>query len=169
MKWILICLGSLAGLVALSFLIGSMLPSGHTASRTLRLKRSPDEVWKVLIDYSAMPTWRTDLTKIERMPDANGHQVWMETGGMSLPLEDIESDPPHKLVRRIADPNLPFGGTWTYQITAVADGCTVKITEDGVVRNPIFRLMSRFSDQSSTITGFLEALAGRFSEEVHLE
>lgn len=171
MKWILICGATMAGLAAVAFLVGLYLPESHTASRTLRLRRTPEEVWRVITDYSSMPTWRTGLERIERLPDRNGNAVWKETqqGGSSLPLEDVEADPPRRLVRKIADPSLPFGGTWTYELSPAAAGTTLKITEDGVVRNPIFRLMSRFMDPSASLTGFLESLARKFGEEPRFE
>ena len=45
---------------------------------------------------------------------------------------------------RIADPKLPFGGTWTYEIAPTAGGSTLTITENGEVYNPIFSFMARF-------------------------
>ena len=45
---------------------------------------------------------------------------------------------------RIADPELPFGGTWTYELKPEGTGTRLVITERGEVYNPIFRFMSRF-------------------------
>ena len=39
---------------------------------------------------------------------------------------------------------MPFGGTWTYELTPTAGGTSLRITEDGEVYNPVFRFMSRF-------------------------
>ena len=44
----------------------------------------------------------------------------------------------------MADPKLPFGGTWTYEVQPDGTGSAVTITEDGEVYNPIFRFVSRF-------------------------
>ncbi len=170
MKWALIVVGGLAGLAALAFIAGSMLPKGHVASRTLRLKQPPEAVWKAITDYESMTSWRADLTAIARMPDRAGRAVWKETmGGMEIPLADAVVEPPRKLVREIADASLPFGGTWTYELAAEADGCTLRITEDGFVTNPLFRLISRMTDQSSTITKFLTSLAAKFGEPPRIE
>ena len=75
MKWIFIIVGCLAALVAAAAIAGMFLPKVHTASKTLRLKQTPEEVWRAITDYAAMPSWRTDVAKIERLPDQNGHQV----------------------------------------------------------------------------------------------
>jgi len=69
MKWVLVILGSLAGLVALVAIIGSLLPRGHTATQTIRLKQKPEAVWAVISDYAGQAAWRTDLKSVERLPD----------------------------------------------------------------------------------------------------
>jgi len=167
MKWVLIVIVMVAVLVAVACVIGWMLPQGHTSTRTLRLKQSPATVWAAISDAQAMPSWRLNVVKVERVPDQNGHAVWRESykNGDSLPLEMVESTPPTRLVGRIADPKLPFGGTWTYEIAPVEGGCTLTITERGEVYNPIFRLVSRFMNQAATIEEYLSYLARKFGEE----
>src|SRR5258706_7440221 len=165
MKWVLLILGSLAGLVALVAIIGSLLPKGHTATQTIRLKQKPEAVWQAISDYGGQASWRTDLKSVERMPDQNGHQVWREKNGNTTTLETLEETPPGRLVRKIADPSLPFGGTWTYEIAAVDGGCTITITANREVYNIIFRAISKLMDPSETIKGYLKALAKKFGEE----
>jgi len=167
MRWILRIGGTLVGLIAVLWLIGMTIAQAHTASRSLQLKQPPEAIWRALTDYAAMPSWRSNLSAVDRLPDANGHEVWRETqkGGDAIPLETVEAVPPRRLVRKIADPNLPFGGTWTYELSPDGTGCTLTITENGEVYNPIFRVVGKFMDQSAHITEFLEALARKFSEE----
>lgn len=163
MKWILIVIGTLVGLVAVAWLIGTFLPKGHQASRTLRIRKQPEAVWAAITDYTAMPSWREDLAQVERLPDHEGRPVWRETlkRGFVIPLETMEASPPRRLVRRIADPKLPFGGDWTYEIQPAEGGCEITITETGEVRPALFRLISRFTNQAATIEGFLAALSRR--------
>jgi len=75
-----------------------------------------------------------------------------------------ESIPPKRLVSRIADTNLPFGGSWTYEITDdIADRTVLTITEDGDVYNPIFRFASRFvMGQTATIDRYLADVEKKF-------
>ena len=47
MKWMAIVVVGLATLVAAIAVVGSMLPRAHTASRTLRVRRTPADVWPV--------------------------------------------------------------------------------------------------------------------------
>lgn len=60
---------------------------------------------------------------------------------------------------RIADPNLPFGGTWTYDLVPGDQACSLTVTEDGEVYNPLFRFVSRFIiGHTATIDSYLKAL-----------
>ena len=70
---------------------------------------------------------------------------------------------PSRMVVRIADPSLPFGGTWTHDLKATPSGGTeLTTTEDGEVYNPIFRFMSKFFfSPTATIEKFHAALARR--------
>jgi hypothetical protein len=88
-----------------------------------------------------------------------------------MPLEVIESDPPRKLVGKIADPQrkLPFGGTWTYVIEPSGDGngCTLTITEDGEIYPPPFRVMAKYVfGYTSTMESYLKALSNKFGQDV---
>ena len=67
---------------------------------------------------------------------------------------------------RIEDTNLPFGGSWTYELAPVGDSeTTLRITEDGEVYNPIFRFVSRFvMGHDATIRQYLSAVGTRFTE-----
>jgi hypothetical protein len=69
-------------------------------------------------------------------------------------------------VGRIADSNLPFGGSWTYELAPAGDGeTTLRITEDGEVYNPIVRFVSRFvMGHDATIKQYLSAVGTRFTE-----
>jgi hypothetical protein len=73
--------------------------------------------------------------------------------------EVVESTPPQRLVVRIADPDLPFGGTWTYELTSQGTGTGLVITERGEVYNPIVRFVARFVfSHIATIRKYLAAL-----------
>jgi uncharacterized protein YndB with AHSA1/START domain len=167
MKVVLWVFVGLAGVLILITLIGWLLPKDHVATRIGRYRQSPEVIWKAITDVDAMPSWREGLKSVEHLPDRNGLPAYLEiTSSRKLPMETIEMTPPQKLVTRIADPKLPFGGTWTLEITPAAEGATLRITERGYVTNPFFRFMSRFVfSQTSTMESYLKSLAKRFGEE----
>ena len=145
MKWVLIIVAVLAIAAALVWVIGSQLPQRHSASRQSRLPVPPEAVWTAITDIQAFPSWRPDVKQVMTLPDVEGRRHWIEdTRNGQIPLVVERSEPPRLLVLRIADPNLPFGGTWTYEIAPTPGGSTLTITENGEVYNPVFRFMSRF-------------------------
>ena len=102
MKWVANGVAGLAVLIVAIAAIGSMLPRNHRASRSLRLHRSPDEVWAV-------------VTELARASD--------------VPVEVVESAPPHRLVTRVTEQEKNFGGTWT--IAIAGEPGSTRATEGG--------------------------------------
>lgn len=168
LKWGGIIVGVFVLLIALMAIIGALLPKSHTASRTVRLRRSAEDVYDTLVDYHAFPSWRAEVKAAAELPD--GRRGWVETTRHgAMPLEIAEEDRPRKLVTRIADPKLPFGGTWTWQIAAISpEECDVTVTEDGEIYNPIFRFMARYIfGYTATMDGYVRSLGRKFGQEVH--
>jgi uncharacterized protein YndB with AHSA1/START domain len=159
MKWLLIVASVLVAIALLIAVIGWMLPVAHVATREGSFTASPDTVWKAITDVDAFPTWRSDVKSVERMPDA-AKLTWIERGGSETLTFTVDvSDAPHRLVTRIADPKLPFGGTWTYELSSSSSGTVLRITEHGEIYNPIFRALARFVfGYESTMVSYLDAL-----------
>jgi uncharacterized protein YndB with AHSA1/START domain len=163
MKWVIIAALSLAGVVLLVILIGALLPRKHVVARSVSLHQPPETVWKLI---TGPPAWRPDIKGFEELPANNGHRMWRETDehGHTITYETVESVAPSRLVTRIADPKLPFGGTWTYEITPTGSGCSLTITENGEVYNPLFRFASRFvMGHEATINAYLKALTAKLA------
>jgi len=139
MRWVLIIGGGLVLLIVIVAAIGATLPRTHTASRTLRVRRPPQEAWTAITQ--AMTT-------------------------SEVPVDIVENDPPRKLVSKVKETEKMFGGTWTVAVAPVEHGSTVTITEDGWVANPIFRFVSRFvMGHHATMDGMLKSVAKNFGEE----
>jgi polyketide cyclase/dehydrase/lipid transport protein len=167
MRWILWILVVLAGILILLTLLGYLLRKEHTVIREAHFHQPPEVIWTTITDIDAMPAWRQGLKSVQRLPDKNGLPAWVETLDSGIiPLETVASQPPSKLVVRIADPKLPFGGTWTYEITPLPSGSTLRIQEDGEIYNPIFRFLARFVfGYAGTIEAYLKSLAKKFGEQ----
>jgi hypothetical protein len=170
MKWLVIVVLSVAGLLIVAALIGYLLPRDHTASRANRYNQSPEVLWTAITDVDAMPSWREGLKSIKHLPSSNTLPAHLEVTTMGeIPYQTIEMVAPRKLVRRISDPNLPFGGSWTFEIVPAAPGATLRITENGYVINPFFRFMSRFIfGYTSELDRYLRALSKKFNEAPHI-
>ena len=142
MRWIAFMVVGLLVLVAGVAAIGAMLPRTHKASRTLRVRRPPADVWPAVIQV---------------------------TQASDVPVDVLESQPPRRLVTRVSEKEKNFGGTWTIDLTPVGEGATVTIAEDGWVANPIFRFVSRaVIGHHATIDGVLKQVAKNLNEDALL-
>jgi uncharacterized protein YndB with AHSA1/START domain len=170
MKWMLWTLAIPVGSLLVVVLIGWMLPRDHVATRAAQLHQRPEAIWAAITDVDAMPSWREGLKSVKHLPDRNGLPAHVEvTSSGEIPLETVEMTPPRKLVSRIAGEHLPFGGTWTFEITPEGDGATLRITERGWVSNPIFRFVSRFVlGYTSNLEMYLRSLGRKFLETAQI-
>ncbi len=147
MKWVWIVLGGLAAIVALIAIIGVALPVKHVASRHARFRKTPAELWPSISPGTTQQTFKQD--------DVN--------------YEVVDTVPNRRLVTRIADKNLPYGGSWTYEIEPDGLGSMLRITEHGEVYNPIFRFVSKFiMGHTATIDSGLKEIGKKAGEEVKI-
>ena len=171
MKWVSIAAGGLLGIGILLYVIGLLLPQAHVASSSVLIRQPVDSVWRVVRTFDEYDAWWSEVSTVQRLPDRNGQEVWtlrQPTG--ELPMHVIESTAAERLVTRIADDNLPFGGTWTYELREQDGGTLVTVTEDGEIYNPFFRVMSKLVfGYHRTQESYLSALAQKFGEEVAIE
>jgi Polyketide cyclase / dehydrase and lipid transport len=165
MLWLWIVLGALGfflAAAALCFVNGLRYPRGHEETRSRDVTLSPEEVWAKVTDFTHLPAWQPWYTKVELLRGDGGlGAVWrhVEKGGQSLDLEVTTWEPPRRLVTTIANPNLPFRGSWTFEIEPTAVGSRVTITEKGEIPNPILRtLWHLFKPVKSSAERYLDAL-----------
>ena len=160
---LLYAIGGLCLLAVAITAIGYALPQAHVVSRETALAVDRAAVFSTITDVAAYPSWRTGLTKVDVL--ANDPLKWREhQGSDAILFEVVESRPPELLRVRIADPELPFGGTWIYELSAEGDGTKLRITEQGEVFNPVFRFVSRFVvGHTATIDRYMADLQRRLT------
>lgn len=156
-------LGGVGGLLAVAFGVALFLPVDHTASVSRAVAGTPEEVWAVITGVEQFTTWRTDIDRVERLEPREGWPVWREEGASGpLTFEVTGIEPARRLVTRIADEGLPFGGTWMYELEPTGTGTLVTITENGEIYSPVYRFVSRFIlGYEGTMTTYLDALEAR--------
>jgi uncharacterized protein YndB with AHSA1/START domain len=166
MKWLLYILAALVGLVALVAAIGAMLPKEHTASRNMRFRPQPAALFAVVSDFAKYPEWRTGVTRVDvDGPVRQGALIREEGPNGPIPYRLEVFEPPSKIVMRIADPSLAFGGTWTLEVFQNDSGSELVITENGEVYNPIFRFLSKFFfSPTETMDQYLADLKRKLGE-----
>jgi uncharacterized protein YndB with AHSA1/START domain len=169
MKWVLIVLGGLVGLIALMALIGAFLPRDHRATSTITLRQPRDSVWRVVRDLGGVTAWWPEMKESARLPDRDGKEVWRQKiGGFDAALIVLEATAPGRMVTQIdTSQGGAFGGTWTYELTVANGGTRITVTEAGWISNPIFRFMSKFLfGYYGSLDGYLKALGKRYGEAV---
>ena len=154
----------LAALVVLTAAAGMLLPAEHETRLNGSLDRSPDAVYRVLTDLDALPLWRSDLTRIERLPDAGGRVTWRERGRSGdQVLEFSESRPPHRLVMHRLVSGRAGLPERAFDLRPAAGGTRVTLTERIEIRNPVGRVLARLMSGSRDGMALLRDLESRMS------
>jgi uncharacterized protein YndB with AHSA1/START domain len=164
MRYLLIAAAILGALVLLIVVIGWSLPVKHQATSEITINASPGALYKLITDVERYPKWRSSVKRTERLPDSAGRTRFREIGSDGTILYEMETAEPNKrVVNRIADSSLQFGGSWTYELIPRGDSTTLRITENGEVYNPIFRFVSRFvMGHTRTIKTYLHDVSMHF-------
>ena len=164
MKYLLWSLAALVAIAGLIAAIGALLPVAHTASRDTIVAAPAPDVFAAISDVARYPEWWSDIARVEMLPADHGRvrfREHMSTGPVVMEVEQAMA--PSRFVTRIADPDQPFGGTWTFEVVPSGAGTRVTITERGEVYNPIFRFLSRFVfGYTGTMESCLAALGRKF-------
>jgi uncharacterized protein YndB with AHSA1/START domain len=149
------------------YAVGAKLPVGHVASVVKTVNAPTSKVWAALTDIEAMPVWRKELKSIQRTEGKDGLPRWVEKSSFGdIPLQVEEMAENEKLVARIDDKSLEFGGKWTWSLKPSGNQTEVTITEDGEVYSPMFRFMSKYVfGHSKTLQTYADQLAAHFQTE----
>lgn len=163
MKIAFIVAGTLAAIILIVVAIGYMLPVKHTASRETVLHADTAAVFAAIATPPDFPAWRRGVTSVDMLPSVDGKPSFREHGSDGVITFVVEeATPGRRLVNRIADRNLPFGGSWTFELSPAPDGTLLRVTENGEVYNPVFRFVSRFIfGHHRTIDQYLADLEAR--------
>ena len=164
MRVVVLLLAVAVGIGLVVVIVGYLLPVRHETTVSATIPATPDAIWEVLTNPVNYVQWRGDVTSVVVLPTESGHVAWREVGkngAITFVVEEAER--PRRLVTRITDKSLPFGGSWEYLVTADGAGSRVRITEHGEVYNPVFRFVSRFvMGHTATASAYLKALGARF-------
>ena len=169
MRWLIGAIALVVALAAVVVAVGALLPTAHVASRSARFPAPPERVWAAITGVEEFPRWRSDVAAVSLVEAEGGGRRWREHESASrrdrgITYEVVEAAEPRRLVTRIADPELPFGGRWVFDLAPEDGGTRLTITEHGEVYNPLFRFMSRFVfGHTATIERYLASLERRLA------
>lgn len=163
---IVVAIVVIVGVVAF---LGSRLPVGHVASRSIVINAPAEVVFHTMTDFMSAPSWRSGLKSVVvSSHSATGRQRIVEnskTGKMTMEVEQLV--PPTRFVTRIVDEGLPYGGAWAHALEAQGNATKVTITEHGEVYNPVFRFIAKYiMGHTGTMDAYLADLARKFGTQV---
>ncbi len=167
MKYLYISLATIAGILIVIYVVGSLLPQSHTATSEREFEASKAAVWQAVTEVEAYPQWRSNLQSFEMLSDSTEAPRWREYYSDNDPItfEEMSRTDSSEVITRIADDTLPFGGSWTYRLEERAESTVLTITENGEVYNPVFRFVSYFiMGHTATMDRYLDDLERHLSE-----
>ncbi len=156
MRRVWIGLAVVVATIAVAFaalhLAGSRMPETHVAEGSSEVAKPPSGVATRIRDVASQPRWRPSVTKIEILADEAGAVRYRETGKngvITYAFREVERD--RLFESRIDDDTLAFGGRWLITVAPAGTGTLVTIREEGLVKPPIFRVLSKhvFGHQTS--------------------
>jgi uncharacterized protein YndB with AHSA1/START domain len=145
---------------------GAALPEAHVVSRTVTVGAPPSRIFARLADMGSWPEWNHVVKAVRTPPRPDGRTVFLvkDLNG-ETPMEIIEKVPDRRVVTRIVDEGLPFGGTWTWDLEREGGGTRVSVVERGRVYNPFFRFMARYVfGHYRTMDAYLHEVRQTFGE-----
>lgn len=168
MRTALLIAGGIVGLVGLAALValavGLLLPREHVASGEVVVDAPAETVYAAIADVAAGPRWRSGVRAVEVLRTSEDGEIeYLERSDWGAIRFLAHGTPPRRFESEIRGEDLPFGGSWTFELAPEGAGTRVRITERGFVANPFFRFLSRFVfGHESSIRRYLADLEHRF-------
>ena len=155
---------SFAALLALACGAGLALPREVLIRTQEVMARPPETIWRVLLDFDGMPLWRSDLTRLERLPDLAGLPAWREVGKHATRVMALTvAEPPRRLIlRRTVSGSLSLPiRTFELVPASATAGTLVTLSELTRVNNPLWRVLWRIRPPRGELVRLLRDLDQR--------
>ena len=150
---------------------GYSLPVEHQITMQRHYEKTPDDLWRVLVDYRKYSQWRENVYEITDMPSKGGYDAWKEVDadGHSVSYEIIGHSPGTRLIIEVTDTSLPYAGSWVFNMSKDKAGTLLKITENGKINNIFFRVIAHFfTGYTRSMNAWLNSLDNKFALETRL-
>jgi uncharacterized protein YndB with AHSA1/START domain len=148
------------------YLWGRTLPREHTAASTITIVAPIDSVFAVLRNFGGSASWWNDVQSVRQLT-GKVRESWEQDMGSYgvVQMEVLSASPPNRIVTQILnDEQQDWGGKWTYDISTNGSSTEVRITEEGWVASPFFRVISKLTGHHRTMNSQLSSLAARFGD-----
>ncbi len=167
MRYLLLLASVIAATVFGLYGFGANLPESYTVRRSVVYAEPVEGVWDAITGYDSMPQWSSHVARTERRLDRDEKAVWRiyDRNGHYMDVQVELADPPHYYKTRIVDTDLPFAGTWAFELLPAAGGTQLTLTEEGAAPNPFARVFLHFFVGKETyVDRHLSDLAAKFQK-----
>ncbi len=143
---ILLVLVALVGLIGIVVYVdGATLPVDHSTTVADVIPAPPDAVFARIADVAHGSAWRPAVKAVSMLAPESGRDHWIEDlgHGTTMRFLAVRSEAPVRRDVLLDDPGAAYGGTWIYELSPGPDAgtTTLKITETGFIRPPVYRFM----------------------------
>ncbi len=151
--WII---GGVAGLAALVFLVGLLLPATRTGQVDRLVEATPAQLKAVILDKASQPKWRPDLAKVEVKSTTNWTEITQRGEVITFELTAQTEE----VLQMRFNSSYGYHGQWQGRFVATLSGGThIFVTEQATTPSPIGRIISRlFFDPKAFANAYLDAL-----------
>lgn len=152
----------IAGLIALVFVVGLLLPKQREYIRSAQFNSPVERVFDLVADVGTQATWRSDVKEIKVI----NQNTWTEVPKKSTPItfrtkQKIANQVFH--IEIIEPKN--FNGYWLGSFAPTSTGTKVVFKEVVTIGNPFARVMSLvFVDLDKTMDSYMADLKAKLGE-----
>lgn len=163
MKFALLSLTIIVLMGIVIVVMGMLAPKDHQLSLSQDYPVPASTLYQLVRNYEAYPGWRTGIKSMQR----DGELRYIEESRHGkIPYRIIEDQPDTRIVSRIDDPDLPFSGTWTFEISGNHGSSQLRITEAGSVPNPLMRFFATYVfSHEKTMRTYLDDVERKFKQK----
>ena len=168
------CLVLLGLAIGVLWFLGSNVPREHTVASRIELSRSPADVWLDGADVEGQASWAKGIDDVDKTTTADGHELFIQYSPFGeIPFVVVENEPHRRFTTEVYRLPNDWGGSWSWELSPTADGCTVTLTEEGWDDNALRRFFAEhLVGQHLAIDMILASLSRELGEEqvpIHLE
>lgn len=151
---------------------GTNLPESYELTRSATYDQPIGALWQAITDYEKLPGWSKHVEKAERREEQEGFPVWRLylSDGHYMDVQAVKEEEPSFYVSRIAETDLPYGGSWTFALLKKGETTTeITLKEEGLIVSPFWRLVREFAlGEGAAAESYLRELGEKFGEKVEI-
>jgi hypothetical protein len=127
------------------YIDGATLPLNHVVSVTGEVPASQEKVFALITNVAKGPDWRPEIKYVTVLDPDKGRDHWVEhlDHNQFMTFLATRTVAPIRRDVQLDDPQAPYGGTWTYELSPGSSPATttLRITEAGFIKPPIYRFI----------------------------